>query len=203
MNIVYTAITAGYDKLREPKVITPGWQYICFTDGRIKSDLWDVKTIRLIGDAAKMTKKIKILNHTYAPSDVSIWVDGSVEIIGDLDAFLAEIPCGDLVIPKHPHRETLKGELEACIALKKDNPDIMREQVSKYGDIEYKFTQNTVIVRRGDVRKAMMLWWDEVDRWSKRDQLSFSYAMRQAKQAYETYDWKIVEKYFVWHKSHK
>jgi len=203
MNIVYTAISGGYDKLRPLGYKTPGWQYICFTDSPIRSNGWDVKVMRLIGDKAKWTRKIKILNHIYAPADVSIWVDGCIEITGDMNEFLSEIPQGNLVIPKHPERTTLDGELKACISLKKDDPALMTEQVKKYGDLKYDFTQNTVIVRRGDVIKAMSLWWREVDYWSKRDQLSFGYSMRQAKQEYQTFDWSIIEKYFVWHKLHK
>jgi len=203
MKIVYTAITAGYDKLRPLKYKTPGWQYICFSDVHLEAEGWDVKVMRLLGDRAKWTKKIKILNHIYAPADISIWVDGSMEIIGDMDEFVKEIPIDNLVIPKHPQHSTLSRELEACIALKKDDEKIMTEQVKRYPNMQYDFTQNTVLVRVGDLTKAMNIWWEEVYNWSKRDQLSFGYAMRQAKQTYQTFDWAIVEKYFVWHKLHR
>ena len=30
--VVYTCISGNYDTLDEPRVVTPGWEYICFTD---------------------------------------------------------------------------------------------------------------------------------------------------------------------------
>ena len=45
MNIVYTAITGGYDNLHDPQYVTKGWQYICFSDVMLKSKIWDVKVV--------------------------------------------------------------------------------------------------------------------------------------------------------------
>ena len=43
--IVYTVITNDYDTLRDPRVVTPGWRYVCFSDQPIESDVWEFHKI--------------------------------------------------------------------------------------------------------------------------------------------------------------
>lgn len=32
VKVCYTVISGSYDGLKEPRYVTPGWKYICFTD---------------------------------------------------------------------------------------------------------------------------------------------------------------------------
>ena len=43
---IYTYIIGGYDSVKEPKVVTPGWDYICVTDNpNLKSEVWNIVNI--------------------------------------------------------------------------------------------------------------------------------------------------------------
>ena len=202
MNLVYTAIYGGYDPLWQPKV-SEGWEYKCFSNIDLDGGVWDIVQHILELDNVRASKNVKI-KQRFDGYDNVLWVDGSIEIIGDLNEFIGVVPDGDLVISKHPTHNNLNQELKACIALKKDDEDVMTEQVLGYGEFpEYEFTQNNIILRRGDVSKAMDIWWEEVKNKSYRDQLSFGWAMNEAGQKYKTFSQEIAKKYFKWHKYHK
>lgn len=202
MNLVYTAIYGGYDKLWQPKQINEGWEYRCYTDKPLDGKAWKIVGKRFpdIGNA-KASKFIKIMQ-PMEDFDNILWIDGCVEIVGDLDEFVSKLPKGDLIVARHPFNNTLQQELDACIRMNKDDHKIMKDQVAGYKNFPpYIHTQNTVILKRGDL-KASSIWWEEVKNGSKRDQLSFGWAMYKANQPYYTFPWELVEKYFVWHKLH-
>lgn len=203
MNLVYTAIYGGYDKVWEPKSKLSEWDYKLYTDDpNLKSNIWEVIYYPLLHlDRAKASKFIKI-EHSMQNYDNILWIDGCVEIKGNLNEFLSKLPKGDIVVGKHPINHTLEAELKACINMKKDDIELMKSQVKSYGKLKpHETPQNTIILRRKNI-DATVIWWTEVKNKSKRDQLSFAWAMQQCNQKYSTYPWSLAEKYFIWHKYH-
>ena len=91
--VVYTCITNDYDILNEPKYISLGFDYICFTDNSsLKSDVWQIRPLPKETEGLSEVKKqrfIKINPHLYLKEyDISIWVDGNVELKGDLNELI-------------------------------------------------------------------------------------------------------------------
>ena len=86
-NVIYTAIFGGYDNLTEPSFIPDGWDFVCFTDSDIKSDVWDVRKVKpLYKDSTRNARKYKILPHRFLSEyDVSVWVDGNILIRNNLN----------------------------------------------------------------------------------------------------------------------
>lgn len=88
--VCYTCITGGYDKLKQPQVVTQDVDYVCFTDNeRLSSTVWQMRRIpdelKHLSDVKKQ-RIIKICPHRYlAEYDVSIWVDGNIQVKNDLD----------------------------------------------------------------------------------------------------------------------
>lgn len=204
MNTIYTAIFGKYDKLWEPSVVSNNWKYECYTDEDINSTKWEIiKTKPIIeGDSSRSSRFIKIMR-VPLDDEIIIWVDGCVEIVGDMNKLIAEIPNCPLVLQLHPHHTTLEKELIACIGAKKDEEKLMRQQISRYNiKTPYTLTHNNIIIKRGDVKEAMSLWWEEVKNWSKRDQLSFVWSMQQTNQQYCTITNQLARKYFIWHDKH-
>ena len=181
MKAIYTAIIGPYDTLKEPSIITPGWDYICYTDQRFNNKtIWDIRTIPK-GDVRK-ARELKIL--TPLEHDLTIWIDGSMKVNCNLDQFISEYSQGDLTIMKHPHRKCIYEEAEACIRLRKDNPIVINDQMKRYK--EGGLVKNTglaatgVIIRKNTslINKLMLNWWEEVKIGSIRDQLSFNYIVK-------------------------
>ena len=64
--VIYTAIFGDYDNLHIPEFVPDGFDFICFTDGNLKSDFWDVKKVLpLYEDSTRNARKYKILTHRF------------------------------------------------------------------------------------------------------------------------------------------
>ncbi len=186
--VVYTCITGNYEPLADPVVISDGFDYVCFTDSKdMKSDVWEFRPIpsELSGlTVVKQQRCVKICPHRYLPEyDLSIWVDGSVKLIGELNEFVKD-KCGDSVIsiPKHPKRTCIYKEEESVIAIKKDKKANTWPQMLRYKKegfpANYGLVQSNIVIRKHNDEKCrafMEDWASEVRRGSKRDQLSFDY----------------------------
>ena len=101
-----------YDLLKDPTVITPGWQYVCYTNNKdLKSDVWEIFYMNL--QDVKQVRKVKII--TPFEYDTCIWVDASIEIQCNLDDFVRDYHSTYFTIMRHPYRNCTYMEAEACI----------------------------------------------------------------------------------------
>ena len=185
--VCYTCITGNYDKLIDPVMKSPGIDYICFSDSDFKSNIWKIRQIpdELDGlSKVKQQRIVKICPHKFLPEyDVSIWVDGNIEIIGELNDFISQY---DLTIPLytriHPTRNCIYDEADACINLGKGNVDQIKSQVNSYADQGYPkrigMAETNILVRdHNDIHCKLVCnaWATELLLNSHRDQLSFNY----------------------------
>ncbi len=187
--VVYTAIIGKYDKLKEPKVVTEGFDYVCFTDNAtLKSPIWKIVPVTNTQglDNFRLARKIKIsCNSVLNEYDLSIWIDGSILINCDLNNFLDVNYHGeDIVVLTHPYRSCVYEEAKLCIKLKKDQPEIIKKQMDEYTSEGYPVANGLVGTglmirnhRSKKVEEFMNRWWNEVHLKSKRDQLSFNFVL--------------------------
>ena len=180
--VIYTCITNNYDTLKDPTVITKGWEYICFSDVYIESKTWKVI---LLGNTSNMNleqRKKKIYNKFILDDyDLSIWVDGSITINCDLDNFCFMNHNSDFSLMKHPSRDCTYSEASACIMLGKDNVKTIHNQIGRYRleGLPYHngMVATGVMIRTHtkEVKEFCSRWYNEVLNGSIRDQLSFNY----------------------------
>jgi hypothetical protein len=190
--VIMTYIVGDYDTLKDPTVVTPGWDYISLSDEGIGSDVW--RPVPLAGrpqgvDCPKRrTSLIKILQHDYVDDDceVCITVDGSMQVNCDLDAFLDEFwPPGTLfTLAKHPKRTCLYDEAAAVVDMRFDDPAVVEAQVARYRaagfPAAYGLYGTRLMVkdnRSPRLRSVCERWADEYRAGSRRDQLSLTYAL--------------------------
>ena len=192
--VVYTCITGGYDSIKEPSFVTPGVDYVCFTDNlSMKSKTWDIRPIpdELLGyTKVKQQRGVKILPHRYLPEyDISVWVDGNMDVKGNIVDYLKTFDFNtySVFIPEHPARKCIYKEKDACVRIKKITGDgiiLANKQMERYR--KEKFPENNGLVQTNIVirkhndeysKKLMELWWSELKEYSHRDQLSFNYAL--------------------------
>lgn len=190
----YTCITGQYDSLKLVSGQKPGSQvdFICFADDQSLAQLdWRTKPIpeELLGlSKVKQQRILKICPHRFLKGlgyDASIWIDGSIKVLGDLEDFAAEYDLGKnpLYTRVHPQRKCIYEEAKACIALKKDSSDVIESQIERYRAEGYPknagMAETGVILRNHNDRRCQLvcnLWASEVLKGSHRDQLSFNYA---------------------------
>ena len=184
--VVYTVIMGDYDYLKDPEYIMENCDYICFTNNRnLTSDVWKIRYDSCENlDNTKWQRRHKIMAHEYLPEyKWSVYVDGNVRITGDFRKYIRSEGQGKgILCLKHPNRNNVYEEAEACIQLKKDNPDIIMAQMRKYKEEGYTgnngLVVSNVLVRchmDSEVINIMEQWWREIETFSRRDQLSFNY----------------------------
>ena len=182
--VIYTAIMGGYDELRDPLFTDDDLTYICFTDNEnIKSDIWYVEYLhddKL--DHMHLAKKIKIFPHLYVKEfDTSIWVDGKLEIRGDLRSYIREYEKNTAMLCfPHYERECIYEEAGTCLFYKKGNKEELIRQISDYCREGYPINNGLyemacIVRRHADdlVQKVMRDWYKEIEQYSHRDQVSF------------------------------
>lgn len=181
--ILYTCITGRYDQLHE--FPTP-FRKICFTDRMIFSSSWEVLGVDM---EPKVFRKVKIKPQDYLPPHKrSIWIDGHLE----LQDFTLAGRSGFWLM-KHPVRSCIYQEAQECLALKKDRPEIISEQINRYTLEGYPANRGLsatgVIIRDNDPKYYPFseLWWHQVKTGSVRDQLSFNYCAWKTGLEYEQF----------------
>ena len=191
---VYTFVFGDYDVLRRPRIITPGWQYICFTDQEIPNPgVWDFRepVIPEHHDKKKWAMAHKILHHKVLPNhNLTISIDASIQINCDLDEFIGRRFRSDapLMMMRHPERACVYDEARACKSLTKDDPARIDAQMDRYRDDKMPPSNGLfatgIIGRRHEnieLREVCEAWYKEVEKGSRRDQLSLPYVLRWAK----------------------
>ena len=200
--VIYTAIMGEYDSLKPPLVITPGWRYICYTNNHnIKSDIWEVVYYNL--EIIKQIRRLKII--VPFEYNLSIWVDASIEINCDLDEFVKEYHQGYFTLMKHPVRGCVYEEADACSQRRKDNVDVIQNQINKYKQLRYPHNNGMVatgLLIRNHCQEVVQFcekWWNEVNVHSRRDQLSFNFTVHINPIKYTLIPFDVLKKEFVLH----
>ncbi len=137
----------------------------------------------------KLSRKIKTLNHQWVGEyDVSIALDGSMYPNCDLNDFMKIfLPVDEKIDMAMHDRKIRKGvyhEAAKCMSKKKDDPELIRQQIDFYR--KEGLPDDTGIIscgiilrkhNRANVEKHCEKWWEQLKKWSYRDQLSFNYIL--------------------------
>lgn len=192
--VVYTCITEKYDWLLPPLSLPSNVDYICYTDS-YKGDRsgWEVRPIpeNLISLPPNLVNRyFKFFPHKFfVDYDWSIYLDGNLRILNNLSTIVDEMSKDGEVIgcPDHPDRSTILEEVSACISLGKFSTadfQVIDTQIDSYiaegMPINQPLTENNFIVRKHSdlqVQKLMEFWWQNLDMYTKRDQISFPYVV--------------------------
>ena len=194
--VCYTCVTGGYDSIKDPLYITPGIDYICFSDMPFPRNIkvWKFQNIpkELVGlDDVRRQRVVKICPHRYLDPkyDVSIWIDGNILVTGDLQKLVSQYDLEKypLYTRIHPGRKCIYEEAKAILGLKKESPEIVERVITRYRSEGYPekigLAETCVILRKHNQKECRLFdetWATEVLLNSKRDQLSFNYvAWRQ------------------------
>ncbi|MFW5879566.1 MAG: glycosyltransferase domain-containing protein, partial [bacterium] len=210
---VYTAISGCCDKLNDSQFITPDVDYICFTDNpHLRSKVWDIRPLpenKL--DNNRKAKFPKILPHRLFPDhQLSLWVDGNICLKSDLrPLIISSLEESCMALFRHPeNRESVDSELQSCIKMNKDDPETLKKQIQIYKSEGLLTNQAPptcmIILRRHhdhNVKLAMEFWWEQILKYSCRDQISFPYIAWKHDLKYKIIDDYVRDNnYIKWNK---
>jgi hypothetical protein len=187
--VVYTAITAWYDRLKPPAVIDEDLDYVVFTDDPHLTPVPPWRPVFI--ESGKRNPRVtarwyKLLPHLHLGEYVSsLWIDGAFEIIGSLAPLIDEFAGGGKIgLLRHPERDCIYQEAATVKEFGYERPAIVDLQMACYRAFGYPERQGLnlsgVIFRQHhdpQIRRAMADWWHQIEMFSQRDQLSLNYVL--------------------------
>lgn len=183
--VLYTFLSGSYDTLKSPKVHSPGWDFVCFTDNPdIESEDWDI--VRIPKADVFTSREYKILVHKFFPDrELTIYTDATFRPVANVHSFAASKTKG-IWLDKHPMRSCAYEEAKVVIQKGIDDPVIVQEQINRYAQEgfprDYGLWRCGIMVRNPkDTAELMETWWSEVSNNSFRDQISFPYSLWKTK----------------------
>ncbi len=204
--VCYTCIFSNYEELKQPRVITPGWQYICFTDQPLTSKVWEVRHVPVPEGIPpnRWARYFKIME--WVDWEQSIWIDASFIIDTDLNEWWKTYCLKPFSAPTHPLRNDIHDEILACIIGNRGEKTELQCQEAAYRN--EKLQRNKGIITSGllmrqnvpEVVKLCEAWYNELQLHSSRDQVAFA-KVSMGVDCVHTYQWDYrKEKDFIyWH----
>lgn len=185
---VFTAISGGYDSFKPPEKLDPRLDYIIYTDTPVKNvGIYDVRPILFVdSDKTRSARFVKTNPHNLLNNyDIAVWVDANLMILGDVYPFIEDVLRSGKSVGaiKHPIRKSVFEEINECLAINKDDRDVLLELQRKYKNEGYDcddLIESNVFVydlRDTAVHAFLNDWWNMIDKYSRRDQLSVNYCL--------------------------
>ena len=189
--VVFTAVSGGYDSLQYHEHLMDDCDYRVFLDGEPagSGQVYDLRRIAYFDeDPVRRARFVKTHPHMmlrgYA---IAVWIDGNILFRGDISGLIDDFERSGLPVAAVPHplRTSVYEEALACISLGKDDDGVIQSQIARYRlagfDCDDLIESNFLMYRLDHPQLAAFLsaWWAEIDRGSRRDQLSLNYAMAQ------------------------
>lgn len=193
---VYTCITNNYDSIIAPRIINPNIDYLCFNDGTIEPiEPWTNIILNDNLTSKDTNRKIKLLPHLNEilnKYDITIYVDGSIEILSDLNTLMNEVILskGHTFVYTHNLRNCIFDECLECYLSNKislDSCRLMRNFLSNVGmKKNFGMFEAGVIIRKNhkvECVNLMNLWWENyINSFGvKRDQIALMYTLWKLK----------------------
>lgn len=192
--IAFTILLGSY-KLNEPTYINKDWNLICFTDQNFVSKNWSIINIRS-NSPRKKAREIKIMCNRFLDFDMCLFIDAKFRINCDLNNFVKKNFRHDITLMRHNKRHCIYDEANFCINNNIGNKTNILEQVNSYKKngfpANFGLYATGILIRKNTpkVTRFMELWYDEIRKYSCRDQISFPYVLWKNPIKFETMPFK-------------
>ena len=185
--IVYTAIFGGFDPIYPP-TYEPVIDHFCITDNC--ASIPDLHGYTCLEDPIpsiaptprRASRYYKINSHLAFPgADFTIWHGGNVWLLQPPEVLIDFLGDADIAVLRHSQRTCIYDEADVCIQWGKGDPSTIRKQMDRYRSLGYPRHNGLhmafLIIRRNcdNITTLNRAWWNEVQKGSVRDQLSFDY----------------------------
>ena len=181
--IVYSVITNGVTTISH--AVKTSWDSYMFVDQEVENHRgWKIRRITTGPEMGpRMTCKWFKLNPDllFPNAEYTLWIDGRADLLVDPESLLEHLGDNDIACFRHPERTCIYEEADAVIHLKLDKEDIVNEHMQFYRVEGYPEKNGLhaggLIIRRNTeaVRKLNKLWWNMLQMFGHRDQLSLDY----------------------------
>ena len=192
---ILTALCGSVSPLPEPTVVFEDVDYIAFVDREHRGvDTWKQKkaldfTLDPAYKGRRNAKIYKVAPHLFLPDyDYWIWVDPTHDVVvHPKQIFTDHLQDKEIGLWRHPIRNCIYQEATTLLELKWDHPHLITSQMEHYKKEGYPedngLIEAPVLIRKNTSRIQTMnlRWWEQICRYSSRDQLSLPYALWKSK----------------------
>lgn len=184
---IYRCIFSSYDFILPELKVYEDMDYFIFTD--IKDlDIYPYKTVVVDSkyDSPSIDNRFFkiILPNMLKVYDTTIYVDANIAIVGNirnlLDEFIASK--SDIGLFTHPNSNSLNEEVDLCLLKGKCSKTKIEKELEFYASLSIsnrnRLSDNSIIFRNKhsvNMSNAMSFWFDLVNKFSGRDQISLPY----------------------------
>lgn len=197
--VVYTVLLGAKEPLSNPKLMLPAdantdldLEWICITDNPdLSSPVWRMQIISSGHvPSEKLSRRPKAMPHEYFPNtEFSLYVDNTVSFkrlpqSSDLETARPYL----FRAFRHSTRTNPHEEAGAVATLGYDDVSVICQQIDFYAQRRpmssiTPLTTCTVLLRHHHhpaVKRFGVMWWETLLAFSKRDQLSFDFALKES-----------------------
>ena len=190
--VVFTENIGGYDNLL-PILKYENTTCVAFLDKDVEIEGWNIININDYPHISGL-KDVKLIckyvrthpNELLPEHDYSLHIDANMVLTEDPNKIVDEMVERDteIMVFRHHKRNSIYEEGEQCIESKLDSETRISDQLKKYRNfgIGNDLYECGLMLRKNtkSIKKFDDIWWEEIRRYSKRDQLSFPYATQLA-----------------------
>lgn len=189
---VYTVLFGNYDALKNPLFVSEQCDYFVLTNQDIKDQsVWKKYDLSNFDEETKnfsnleKARYFKLHPHVLFPEyKYSIFIDANIQTVTDLVPIVEQLGDNFIGIHSQPGRDCVYQEATEILVIKKAPKDQVMPQIKAYkkeGFPEHYGLFRTCVVVREHMNpqciRLMDLWWENINKYSKRDQLSFTYCL--------------------------
>ena len=190
--VIYTAISGGFDDLIQHAYVSKDVDYVCYTDQAVPDPgIWEIRPLETQHlDRVRSAKYYKMFpNELFPTHQFSVWIDGNIDVsTSKLEQSVTKLIAQNTLLAANIHFERRCAYEEAlvCCRMQLDELAVISAQLmhlSQQGfPRDYGLFEMNMIFRQHHHPQNIALmqsWWDMVLRFSKRDQISFTYVLHQ------------------------
>ena len=184
----YTCIFGGFDRLKEPvykSILDEADLFIVTDNENIKSSTYQIIKQQIIYGSPRMAARyVKTHPEEYITGyDWVFFHDGSFQLnLESVEPLIEEVKNYDLMAFKHHKRNCIYQEARECARYMIDDISKIKAQIKEYkkegypkgnGLFETGFLYRNL--KNNKITKLNKEWWDEILRFSNRDQISLPF----------------------------
>ena len=180
-----------YDDILQPLVVDDHFDYVLFSN-EIQAKtigVWKIKPIAYFNsDNTRICRYVKTHPEEMLPEyDVSIWIDANIQILtSDFYKQIKELLEQGILVSSmwHPVRRDIYEEAFAVVNMMLEHESVVVDWCHQLRKEKYPslggLCETNVMYRQNGVnivKDTNALWWRCIENYSRRDQLSFTYAL--------------------------